>query len=173
MTIRTSLLAAASRLAAVLFLAGFSNFAGAAGLVEVTQTIFGMDCAPCAHGVQKSLEKLDGVSNATISLNAGTARVQFAGDNSVSLEQIHEAIRENGFTPKEAQLAVEGKLSRREGQPILTFADQQLRLATATESGALSREIERAVPGVSVLVKGKVEESDPDRILVSGLERAE
>lgn len=172
MTIRNPFPAAAHWFASVILLA-LTTSAGAAGFVEVTQAVFGMDCAPCAHGVQKNLMKLDGVTNATVSLNDGYARVEFTDDNSVTLQQIRETIRENGFTPKETTLVVVGTLTRVEGRPALTFANQAFRLAAAADGSAALQELEEMTSGASVRVSGRVEESDPGRIVVSGVERIE
>ena len=139
----------------------------------MTQTIFGMDCAPCAHGVQKNLTKLEGVRSATISLNDGYAQMDFTDDNSVTLEQIRETIRENGFTPKDATLILVGSLTRVAGRPAVTFDDQAFHLAAAAEGSALLAELDGMTSGASVRVSGRVDESDRSSILVSDVEKLE
>lgn len=172
MTIRNPFPAALLGFAYVTLLT-LPNAAGAAGFVEVTQNIFGMDCAPCAHGVQKNLMKLDGVTNATVSLNDGYARVEFTDDNSVTLERIRETIRENGFTPKDATLIVVGSLTRVAGRPTVTFADQAFHLTAAAEGIAILAELDGMTSGASVRVSGRVDESDRSSILVSDVEKLE
>lgn len=49
----------------------------------------------------------------TVSLNEGMTTVLFAPSNSVRIEHIREAIRSNGFTPKEADIRVAGMLLHR------------------------------------------------------------
>lgn len=99
-----------------LLLAGLSSAALADGLVQVNQMIFGMDCAPCAWGIQKGLEKLPGVQHATVSLNDGQAAIQLAPDNTITLAEIQTVIRHGGFTPKQAKVQVSGKLAEQGGQ---------------------------------------------------------
>lgn len=70
---------------------------------QLDQTIFGMDCAPCAAGVEKSLSRLHGVTAVHVSLNEGRTVLSLAPGSRVTLAQIREAIRHNGFTPKEAR----------------------------------------------------------------------
>jgi copper chaperone CopZ len=82
----------------------------AQGLVHAKQTIFGMDCAPCAYGIEKGLKKLPGVASVKVSLNDGYAEVTVAPGSSVSVAQIRRVIRDNGFTPKEARIDLEGTL---------------------------------------------------------------
>lgn len=82
------------------------------GLREVNQTIFGMDCAPCAYGIEQGLKKLPGVTAVRVSLNEGRAVVSIAPDSSTSLAQIREVIRHNGFTPKDAEALIVGRVLR-------------------------------------------------------------
>lgn len=86
--------------------------ARADGLREVDQTIFGMDCAPCAAGIERGLSKLPGVTSVRVSLNEGKAVAQLAPDSTTTLAQIREVIRHNGFTPKDASVTVVGRLVR-------------------------------------------------------------
>ena len=82
------------------------------GLREVDQTIFGMDCAPCAAGVEQGLSKLQGVTSVRVSLNEGKAVVALAPDSRTTLVQIREVIRHNGFTPKDARATLVGRIVR-------------------------------------------------------------
>lgn len=161
------------RFALLLLLSSPWPAADAAGLIEVTQTIFGMDCAPCAHGVQKNLMKLDGVSNATVSLNDGYARIELGDDNAVSLERIREVVRENGFTPKQASVVVAGRLFRSKGQIELRFGEQKFLLGPPTDAGSLPRTLEDAPSGAWMKISGRVAEPNPERILVSDAEPIE
>ena len=86
--------------------------AWADGLRELDQTIFGMDCAPCAAGVEQGLSKLHGVTAVRVSLNDGKAVVTLAPHSRTTLAQIREVILHNGFTPKEAQATLVGRLRR-------------------------------------------------------------
>jgi copper chaperone CopZ len=97
-------------LAAGLILAGAVSAAQADGLLKVEQTVFGMDCAPCAYGLRKGLNKLPGVSKVDVSLNDGKAVVEFAPGSPTSFTQIHDLIIHSGFTPQAAQVTVQGHL---------------------------------------------------------------
>lgn len=69
-----------------------------------------MDCAPCAYGIEKGLKKLPGVAEVKVSLNDGYAEVKVTPGSSVSVAQIRDVIRDNGFTPKEAHIVLDGTL---------------------------------------------------------------
>ena len=87
-----------------------STSASAEGLVHAKQVIFGMDCAPCAYGMEKGLKALPGVQSVAVSLNEGYAEVNIAPNSSTSLTDIREVVRKGGFTPKDAEVELEGKL---------------------------------------------------------------
>ncbi|MCE5189597.1 MAG: heavy metal translocating P-type ATPase [Eubacteriales bacterium] len=58
----------------------------------------GMTCASCSSAVERSLKKLDGVSD--VSVNLATNRASFVYDPArVKLAQIREAISKAGYTP--------------------------------------------------------------------------
>ncbi len=87
------------------------NAPAEAELLELDQTIYGMDCAPCAIGVERRIAGLDGVSEVTLSLNKGNAVATFERDNRITLEQIREAIRRNAFNPREARITVGAEIA--------------------------------------------------------------
>jgi hypothetical protein len=48
------------------------------------------------------MEKLPGVESATVTLNEGRAVLQLKPDNQVTIAQVRERVRRNGFTPRDA-----------------------------------------------------------------------
>jgi copper chaperone CopZ len=91
-----------------------------AQLVRVTETIHGMDCAPCAYGVERRLQRMDGVSGVTLSLNEGYADILFGERNAVTLESIRKAIRQSGFSGEGGDVVVRGTVDHANGQAVLT-----------------------------------------------------
>ena len=91
-------------------LAATPPIAAAEGLLHVKQSIFGMDCAPCAYGLDKAMRALPGIESVKISLNEGYADLEFEKNATVGLESIQAIARDNGFTPKDARLVIEGTL---------------------------------------------------------------
>lgn len=154
---------------AAIVILGFAlaNAAGADGLSEVKQTVFGMDCAPCAHGVEKGLSKMDGVQDASVSLNDGYALVKLKPDNAVTLEQIRQVIRENGFTPKGATVVVAGRLTRAGNQPVLASgAGQQFSLLASPDAQPAWQQLQELPQGAIVQIEGLAGESDTTRLSV-------
>src|SRR5690349_16019692 len=100
-----------------LFLGALSN-ARADGFVKVEQTIFGMDCAPCAYGMQKNLGKLPGVTKVDVSIEQGVAVLDFAPDSPTTLAQIRDVVLHGGLTADKTVLTVQGTVTR-DGDRIL------------------------------------------------------
>ena len=71
----------------------------------------------CAFAVRGALRKFPGVEAVDVSLNKGLASVKLKPANAVTPEQLWQAIRKNGYTPKETQVVVRGELVA--GQPRL------------------------------------------------------
>lgn len=106
----------------VVLVAGFLPITAMAdGLEWVKQTIFGMDCAPCAYGVEQGLKGLSGVEGVKVSLNDGYAEVVLTVDNETTIEEIRSVVKQNGFTPKEAQIRVAGRVVAAEGSRAIVL----------------------------------------------------
>lgn len=90
-----------------------------AQLQEVQQTVFGMDCAPCAHAMETRLGTLEGVSDVSVSLNEGLATIELEADNTVTLGAIREAVVRAGFSAEGATIRLTGVLKEEDGQRVL------------------------------------------------------
>ncbi len=96
----------------------------AAQLHEVQQTVYGMDCAPCAYGLEKRMKRMDGVQDASVSLNNGLARLEFESDHTATLQSIRIAITESGFSAEDATIRVSGTLLQ-DGDDWLLLAGEE------------------------------------------------
>lgn len=136
--------------------------AQADGFQRVDQEVFGMDCAPCAYGIEKGLEKLPGVLHATVTLNDGKAVIELAPDNPVTLIEIQDVIRHNGFTPKDASVTATGTLLKTGNRYYLAMNS-----ATRLELKAASPSVLSSAPvGAKVTVEGRVPESTADAAVI-------
>jgi len=86
------------------------TFSSNAQIQKVDQEVFGMDCAPCAYGLERGVKKMDGLQNVRVSLNDGKAYLELSKNNSLSLRRIQEEVKKNGFSAKQAEVVIEGKL---------------------------------------------------------------
>ena len=96
---------------------------------QVNLTVFGMDCAPCAHAIHVSMKGIQGVDKVDVDLNTGLVTIKLNTANTASMRQFNEAVEKNGFTHKEADLIARGKLTGTAAAPILLVSGTQDRYA--------------------------------------------
>jgi copper chaperone CopZ len=130
---------------------GLCTAAQADGLVRVEQTIFGMDCAPCAYGMQKNLGKLQGVSKVDVSIEQGVAVIDFAANSPVTLAEIHDVVLHGGLTPEKIVLTVQGSVTQRGDKLVLTDGSKEDYVLT----GLSPAQAASLKPGTTVLVHGE------------------
>lgn len=114
----------------------------------------------CAHAVRVAVRKIDGVDSVRVSLNEGLATIRFKPDSRVGVEQVREAIRRNGFTPKGADITIRGRLVEQGGALALQVvpADRPYSLVAGSEADVLGR-MRRTAVGRVVVVYGGVAET--------------
>lgn len=78
---------------------------------QVNMTVFGMDCAPCAHAIHVSMKGIHGVDKVDVDLNTGLVSIALVSGNSASMQQFNAAVERNGFTHKDAKVVAVGKVS--------------------------------------------------------------
>jgi cation transport ATPase len=137
---------------ALFLLIGMSVSAHAAGLLKVEQMIFGMDCAPCAYGIQQGVMALAGVKQATVNLNTGRATIVLAPDNPTTLAQIQTVILKHGFTPKGAVITAAGRIVK-EGSEYYLNLGNNVRFQLMIQSGKPTPSFPAAQ---NVIVSGEV-----------------
>src|SRR6185437_1876420 len=86
---------------------------------QINMTVFGMDCAPCAHAIHVSMKGIKGVGTVNVDLNTGLVTISLTPGNTAGMHQFEEAVEKNGFTHKDATVVVRGKLTGTAGAPIL------------------------------------------------------
>jgi copper chaperone CopZ len=130
---------------------------------QVNLTVFGMDCAPCAHAIHVSMKGIQGVDKVDVDLNTGLVSIQLTAGNTAAMRQFNEAVEKNGFTHKDALVIVRGQLSGTASAPFLdvTGTKDRYALAPFTAGTDLSALIGKDVTLDGVIpqsAKGKVSE---------------
>lgn len=149
-----------------LLLTAFSGWTASAALIEVNQTIWGMDCAPCAYSMEKALGKLNGVKGVAVSLNNGDAVVKFAPANNVTLAEIQKTVRNSGFTPKGATIKVSGTLQRKDGELRLNIGKESYILKPSDKAKDPWQQIQKTSEGATVTLTGQTTGNHADQIIV-------
>ena len=149
------------KLSILLLLTGLIISGANAQMIKVDQTVFGMDCAPCAYGLERGLKKLDGIEKVRVSLNNGKAYLKLAADNSLTLQKIHEEVKNNGFSAIDAEVSLKGTVVKNNNQLILKVNQESFLVSPESAPNALNK-IKSLEEGQSVKVKGKVGEEKGD-----------
>jgi copper chaperone CopZ len=104
---------------------------------QVNLTVFGMDCAPCAHAIHVSMKGIQGVNTVDVDLNTGLVTIKLISGNNASMRQFDQAVEKNGFTHKDAEVIVRGKLTGTANAPVLEVSGTQDRYALSPMAAKL------------------------------------
>ena len=139
----------------------FSLMPAHAEYQQVNLTVFGMDCAPCAHAIHVSMKGIQGVDTVDVDLNTGLVSIKLNPGNSAVMRQFNQAVEKNGFTHKDADVVVRGTLSGTASAPVLEVAgttDRYALTATATAADLAS------LVGKTVIVAGVLPQAGKGKV---------
>ena len=124
----------------------------------------------CAHAVSVDLKRFPGVEAVDVSLNKGTAAVKLTPGNTIAPGDFWEAIRKDGFTPKETRIVVRGVVEG--GRFKVTGTSQSYDLAADPEAPKIMDEVAKHA-GNTVTIEGRLipakDIKSHVRLLVHGL----
>jgi copper chaperone CopZ len=138
-----------------------SSVAAHAEYEQVKLTVFGMDCAPCAHAIHVSMKGIEGVNTVDVDLNTGLVTIKLTPGNSASMRQFNQAVEKNGFTHKDAVVVARGKLTGTASAPFLEVAGTQDRFALVP---AATRVEVDALIGKTVTVTGVLPQAPKGKV---------
>jgi len=118
--------------------------------------------------VRVAVQKIDGVVGVDVSLEEGVAIIRFRSDGRATVAQVRRAIRDNGFTPKEAQVRIRGQVVEQAGKLVLAVPGRPrpYPLLGGTDDATSTERLGQALD-VPVEVVGRVSErSEEDAPLV-------
>jgi copper chaperone CopZ len=72
--------------------------------------------------VRVAVQKMPGVESVEVSLERAIVDVRLRAGNRVTLAELRQTIRNNGFNSREAMVTVDGSLVQRHGGPALAVA---------------------------------------------------
>jgi copper chaperone CopZ len=148
------------RIFALGFLA-FTAIAARAEYEQVNLTVFGMDCAPCAHAIHVSMKGIQGVNTVDVDLNTGLVSIKLAPGNNAAMRQFNEAVEKNGFTHKDANVIVRGVLLGSAQAPFLEVTGTKDRYALIQLGGGTDIS---GLLGKGVVVDGVLPQSGKGKI---------
>ncbi len=118
-----------------------------------------------------AIKKVNGVDSVKVSLNEGLADIKLRDGNKVTVEQLRSTIRKNGFTPKESEARVAGRVVERNGKPALevTGLDLVYLLADAPDAKGKVEQLNGRM-GNQIVLSGELPETkgaeEPQTLLV-------
>jgi len=148
----------------MILVAGFlalSTLAAHAEYEQVNLTVFGMDCAPCAHAIHVSMKGIQGVNSVDVDLNTGLVSIKLTPGNSAAMRQFNEAVEKNGFTHKDASVLVRGQLSGSAQAPFLEVTGTKDRYALAPLATGTNL---TGLLGKTVLIEGTLPQSGKGKV---------
>jgi len=77
----------------------------------VEMQVDGMTCPFCVYGVEKKLEALGEVKDASSNLKTGIVDINLKKNGPVNIGRLNEAIHKSGFTPGKIKINATGKLT--------------------------------------------------------------
>jgi hypothetical protein len=86
--------------------------------------------------VRVALQKLPGVEAVDVSLEKAIVHMRLRAGNAITLAQVREIIRSNGFSSREAVVTVVGRLVRRGGTPALEVSGTPVVMRIVADAAA-------------------------------------
>jgi len=111
-----------------------------------------------------AVRKIEGVEAVEVSLNEGLAVIRFGAANDVTVDDVRQIIRRNGFTPKTAEIRVAGTVKERDGRLTLTTGgeDRAYALRESPGSPGVLAQLAQAESERLLVVEGLVPEPGDD-----------
>ena len=128
---------------------------------QVNLTVFGMDCAPCAHAIHVSMKGIQGVNTVDVDLNTGLVTIKLTPGNTASMKQFNEAVEKNGFTHKDADVVVRGSLTGTASAPVLEVSGTRDRYVLSPNTSGLDIV---SLLGKTVIVTGVLPQAPKGRV---------
>ena len=128
---------------------------------QVNLTVFGMDCAPCAHAIHVSMKGIQGVNTVDVDLNTGLVTIKLTPGNTASMRQFNEAVEKNGFTHKDADVVVRGSLTGTASAPVLEVSGTRDRYVLSPNTSGLDIV---SLLGKTVIVTGVLPQAPKGRV---------
>jgi hypothetical protein len=122
-----------------------------------------------------ALTKLPGVESAEVSLEKASADIRLKADNRVSIPQLRDLMKKNGYPTKDAQVVARGRILDRNG-PVLDLLNGVtmgivIEARAAAELDALRRD--GGEPAVEVTGVSRMVGKNVEHLTISAIVRSE
>ena len=103
-----------------------------------------------------AVQKIEGVESVDVSLEKGSADIRLKPGNRVTMTQLRQVIRKNGYPTKDAQIEARGKVVERNGEQLFDLLNGATLHVASAPAGAPASEVD--VTGVSRVQAKDVEQ---------------
>jgi copper chaperone CopZ len=128
---------------------------------QVDLTVFGMDCAPCAHAIHVSMKGIQGVDTVDVDLNTGLVTIKLVSGNAAAMNQFNQAVEKNGFTHKDANITARGKITGTASAPFFEVMGTRDRFSLSPATGGTDV---TPLIGKTVIVTGTLPQSPKGKV---------
>jgi copper chaperone CopZ len=97
--------------------------------------------------VRVAVQKIDGVESVDVSLEKGSADIRLKPGNRVTMTQLRQVIRKNGYPTKEAQIEARGRIVDRNGEQLFDLLNGSTLRVSSAPKGAPASDVD--IIGVS------------------------
>lgn len=94
----------------------------AAQFTKIEIKFEGIGCASCIESLPARMQRMRGVTEATIDAKAGLLSLKLAPDNRIRLEQVRDAVEQDGTKARSARVTVRGEVKIQHDFITLHFA---------------------------------------------------
>lgn len=94
----------------------------------------GVGCAPCIESMPDRMKRLRGVESATVDAAKGVLTVKLTAQNRVRLEQVRDAIEQDGTKARSAHVEIKGDAAQAESGWMLSAAGLTVRYGLAGDA---------------------------------------
>jgi copper chaperone CopZ len=145
----------------------------AAELLHVEQPVGGLDCASCAQSVDKTLKKIKGVETASFRTADAVAVLEMKPGNTVPLDEIRDAVKRIGYTPKEAKVTVRGEARMEGGHWLFRVTGGAVEYPLDVSAGqGIADQLRQCAGGIAI-VEGSIAAERGAPLKVSSARRVE
>ncbi len=137
---------------------------------KVTIRVDGLTCPFCAYGLEKRVKKISAVKKSVINIKKGTMELLPKAGQHIDLDDVREAVKKGGFTPREIQVALAGQLKEWNSSTTLSIVSQDKK-KKKTEVKYLLKDNEQLKklkasmesPDQEVFIIGQANKKNPDK----------
>lgn len=132
----------------------------AAQLRSAELTFEGIGCASCLESLPARILRMRGVESAKVDAAKGILSVKLAGENRVRIEQLRDAIEQDGAKARQATVSAKGKLIEQAGRWLLRLPNNGSQFEISLDAAAPSAQY--SLKAGAALISGTVKNLRPE-----------